>query len=278
VPLAPLAITIVLLGAAPPTPPPPRVTASGDLAVLSVIASAPLAEPTLALAFLDDTRVAILSPFSVSVQKLDRARFVPVARRELPFPRATVRTLGGVLLPGDDAFWALTSGMARAVLYALEGTRLVERGDAEALPWPEAAQGIRFREGTNLLEGAGGLLLTPRIEGLAVDAAARLVPVSPAFAPAAPTATSPRTGAALAALGEGRVAVSAAVLPGTPDRIEVFDREGDELRKRGALALEGQVRALAARRSAAGLRVAAAMQTTETRTVVLVIGLGINGP
>jgi hypothetical protein len=272
-PPASLAIAIVLLGAAAPPapPPPPRLTASGDIAVVAATRSASLAEPALAVAFLDDSRLAVLSPFSISVHKLDRSRFVPLARRELPFPRATVRTPGGVLLPGDDACWALTNGMTRAVLYALEGDRLVERGDAEALPWPEAAHGVRFREGTNLLEDGQALLLTPRVDGLAVDAAARLVGLSPAVEPG-----PPRVGGALAALGGGRVAVSSAAPPGTPDRIQVFERRGDGLQKRGEIALEGTVRALAVRRSPSALRIAAAVETAASERMVLVVGVRIS--
>lgn len=272
-----LAIAIVLLGAAarPTPPPPPRLTASGDVAVLAATRSASIAEPPLAVAFLDDTRIAVLSPFSISVQKLDRSRFVPVARRELPYPRSTVRTPGGVLLPGDDACWALTNGMTRAVLYALEGEKLVERGDAEALPWPEAAHGVRYREGTNLLEGGGSLLLTPWIDGLAVDGAGRLVALSPTSEAASATPASPRVGGALAALGDGRVAVSSPAPPGAPDRIQVFERQGDVLKKRGEIAVEGSVRALAARRSGATLRLAAAVESASER-VVLVIGVRIS--
>jgi hypothetical protein len=273
---APLAIAIVLLGAAPPAPPPPRLTASGDVAIVSATRSAALAEPALAVAFLDDNRVAVLSPFSISLHKLDRSRFVPVTRRELPFPRATVRTPGGVLLPGDDACWALTSGMTRAVLYALEGDRLVERGDAEALPWPEAAHGLRFREGTNLLEDGGTLLLTPRVDGFAVNAAARLVELSPTVEPGAVPAASPRVGGTLAGLGGGRVAVSSPSAPGTPDRIQIFERRGDGLQKRGEIALEGTVRALAARRSRSALRIAAAVETAASERMVLVVGVRIS--
>jgi hypothetical protein len=246
------------------------------VAVLAATRSASLAEPVLALAFLDDTRLAVLSPYSISVHKLDRSRFVPVARRELPFPRSTVRTPGGVLLPGDDACWALTSGMTRAVLYALEGDRLVERGDAEVLPWPEAAHGVRFREGTNLLEDGPSLLLTPRMDGLAVDAAARLVALSSTAEPGPVPAASPRVGGALARLGDGRVAVTALAAPGTPDRIQVFERRGDELQKRGEIAVEGSVRALAARRSPNALRLAAAVETAASERMVLVIGVRIS--
>jgi hypothetical protein len=238
--------------------------------------SASIAEPALAVAFLDDTRVAVLSPFSISIQKLDRSRFVPLARRELPYPRSTVRTPGGVLLPGDDACWALTSGMTRAVLYALEGERLVERGDAEVLPWPEAPHGVRFREGTNLLEGGDALFLTPRIDGLAVDAAGRLVAISATFEPASATSASPRVGGALAVLGDGRVAVSSPVLPGASDRIQVFERQGDALKKRGEIAVEGTVRALAARRSPAALRIAAAVESPASERAIVVIGVRIS--
>jgi hypothetical protein len=275
--LSPLVFSILL--AAAPSPAPHSLTdPSDDVTLLSTVRSAPLGEPVVALAFLDDTRLAVLTAASVSVHRVDRSRFRPVARRDLTLPRAVVRTPGGLVLAGDDAFWALTSGMTRAVLYALEGNRLEERAQADALPWPETAGGLRYREGTNLLDTPHGLFLTPCIEGLAVDAGGRLVPFSPALEPAATSLGSPRVGASLAALGEGRVVVSSAAPPGAPDRIDVFERRGDTVHREGSIPVAGSVHALAARRGPAGPRVAAAVQTAAGESVVLVLALRVPSP
>jgi hypothetical protein len=274
---APLVVAI-LQGTAPSPGPGPRAGEGSDVTLVSTLRSAVGGEPVLALAFLDDARLAVLTEASVGVHRIDRTRLQPVARRELPLPRAPVRTPGGLLLSGDDAFWALTSGMARAVLYALEGNRLEERAQADALPWPETSGGLRYREGTNLLETPRGLFLTPRIEGLAVDAAGRLRPLSPTFEPEAASVGTPPVGASLAALGAGRVAVSSARPPGVPDQIEVFDRRGDTLRLKGAVAVAGSIRALAARRSPAAPRVAAAVETSTGESAILLLALRIAAP
>ncbi len=273
--LAPLVVAILQGSAASLAPP---AAPSSALTLVSTVRYALAREPVLALAFLDDARLAVLTNTSVSVHRVDRSRVQPLAHRDLPLPRATVRTPGGLVLPGDDAFWALTSGMTRAVLYALEGNRLEERAQAEALPWPETAGGLRFREGTNLLDTPRGLFLTPRFEGLAVDAAGRLLPLSPTFEPEATSPGSPQVGGAMAALGEGRVAVSAAGPPGATDRLEVFARRGDTLQHQGVIPVPGSIRALAARRSPSGPRVAAAVETPAGESVVLLLSLRVASP
>jgi hypothetical protein len=276
--LAPLVVLILQGGALSPAAVPRAATSSGEVTVLSTVRSALPGEPVLALAFLDDARLAVLTPASVSVHRIDRSRFLQVARRDLPLPRAVVRTPGGLVLPGDDAFWALTSGMARAVLYALEGNRLVERAQADALPWPETSGGLRYREGTNLLDTPRGLLLTPPVDGLAIDAAGRLVRLSPTLEPAA-SIGSPQVGASLAALGEGRVVVSSAAPPGAPDQIDVFERNGDSMRRHGSIPVAGSVHALAVRRGpAGGFRVAAGVETAAGESVVLLLALRLASP
>jgi hypothetical protein len=274
--LAPL-VAALLQGTAPSPSPAPRPLPS-EVTVVSTLRSGLGNEPVLALAFLDDSRVAVLTTGSVGVHRADRTRIRPVARRDLPEPRAAVRTPGGLVLPGDDAFWALTSGMPRAVLYALEGNRLEERARADALPWPDTSGGLRYREGTNLIDTPRGLFLTPRIEGLAVDAAGRLLPLSPAFeAEAAPPGIAP-VGGSLAALAPGRVAVSSAAPPGAPDQIEVYDRRGETLRRQGVLPVAGSIRALAARRGPAGPRVAAALETSTGESVLVLLLLRLATP
>ncbi len=230
---------------------------------------ATLEEPILALAWLDDTKLALLSPVAVSVHRVERSRFVRIARQELPGPLFVVRHPGGLVLPGDDAFWVLTSGMPRAVLYALDGERLVERVQADALPWPEVSGGLRYRDGTNLLESAAGLLLTPIVDSLAVDPSGHLLLLSPL----GPIASSLRAGPTLAALGNGRWAVSSAAPPGAPDSVQIVERAGDDLRLRTSLPVPGSVRALGARRSTTEPRLAVALETAPGETVVLLLRL-----
>jgi hypothetical protein len=275
--LAPVFVAM-FQGVAPSPASVPSAASPHEVTIVSTVRSALGDEPVLALAFLDDARLAVLTEASVSVHRVDRSRIRPVARRDLPLPRAAVRTPGGLVLPGDDAFWALTSGMTSAVLYALAGNRLEERARADALPWPETSGGLRYREGTNLLDTPRGLFLTPRVEGLAVDAAGRLLPLSSTFEPAPASLGSPQVGGSLAALGEGRVAVSSAAPPGAPDRIEVFDRRGDTLRRQGVVPVAGSIRALAARRGPAGPRVAAAVETSTGENVVLLLALRLASP
>ena len=272
--LASLVAALLQRGALLPASP----AADSGVTLVSTVRSTLAREPVLALAFLDDTRLAVLTDASVSVHRVERSRIQPLARRDLPLPRLTVRTPGGLVLPGDDAFWALSSGMTRAVLYALQGNRLEERAQADALPWPETSGGLRYREGTNLLDTPRGLFLTPRIEGLAVDAAGRLLPLSPAFEAEAAPSGLPPVGGSLAALAPGRVAVSSAAPPGAPDQIEVYDRRGETLRRQGVLPVTGSIRALAAWRGPSGPRVAAALETSTGESVLLLLLLRLASP
>jgi hypothetical protein len=242
---------------------------TGDVTIVASDLSAPLGEPVLALAWLDDTRLAVLSRRSVSVHRRERSGLVRMARRDLPPPLAVVRHPGGLILPGDDAFWVLTSAMPRAVLYALEGDRLLERAQAEALPWPEVRGGLRYRDGTNLLESPAGLLLTPSVEGLAVDPSGRLLILSAEGA--SPTGLT--AGPTLAGLGRGVVATSSAAPPGAPDSVLILERAEGDLHVRGRLPVPGSLRALAGRRLGREGRLAAALETDTGQTVVLLIGL-----
>ncbi len=229
----------------------------------------PLDEPVLALAWLDDTRLAVLSRTSVSVYRMERLRQERLARRELPEPLAPVRHPGGLLLGGDDALWVLTSAMPRAVLYALDGDQLIERAQADALPWPQVSGGLRYRDGTNLLESPAGLLLTPTVEGLAVDPSGTLRFVSPPGG--SPTGVS--AGPTLEPLGRGIVAISTAAPPGSPDAVVILERTADQLRVRGRLPVSGSVRALAGRRVRQEARLAVALENDSAQTVVLLLGL-----
>ncbi len=241
----------------------------GDVTIVSSDLSAPVGEPVLALAWLDDRHLAVLSPRSVSVHRRERPGLVRIARRDLPPPLAVVRHPGGLLRLGDDALWALTSTMPRAILYALEDDGLVERAQAEALPWPELRGGLRYRDGTNLLESPAGLLLTPSVDGLAVDPSGRLLALSSEGS--SPTGLT--AGPTLAGLGRGLVATSSAAPPGAPDSVLILERTEGEPLVRGRFSVPGSVRALAGRRVGREGLIAAALETDTGQTIVLLAGL-----
>jgi hypothetical protein len=132
---------------------------------------------------------------------------------------------GTILLPnGEDAAWVLTSRSPRAVLFGLEGGRLEERQQAAALPWPRSAGGLRYRPGTNLVEGVVAdlgdgpfLRLEPR--GLALTAEGRLRVGSPDGA----RTLEVKAGGALARLGSDLIAVPGADPPGAKDAVVLLD-------------------------------------------------------
>jgi len=213
-------------------------------------------EPVLALAWIDDLRLAVLFADSVAVYRIEGATLRRTAHRALDGPLAAVRRPGGLLLPGDDAFWALSSRMPGAVLYAVEGDRLEARAPAAALPWPGSPEGLRYREGTDLLESAAGLLLTPAVEGLAVDPQGRVL----VLGPDGPIVTRLRAGPAVAALGDGLLAAASASPPGATDTLQVLVRHDEDVEAQEALSLPGAVRALASRSVGVEFRLAAAVE------------------
>ena len=106
---------------------PPAPTASD---VLSNGRTPPLEGPVLDLAFFGDDRLVVLGPDSVALYRFDGAGLALESRRPLSWPQEAVRFPGGMLRVAekDGAFWALTSRSSRALLFAVEDGRLVERG------------------------------------------------------------------------------------------------------------------------------------------------------
>src|SRR5258708_37885577 len=113
-----------------------------------------------------------------------------------------------VVATGGGLVWAVTSRSPRASLFPVEegGRRLGERVVADALPWPGSPGGLRFRPGTNLLEGtldglgAGPFLAaTDALMGAAVAPDGRLR----MSAPAGPPSSGLRSGPGLACLSKG---------------------------------------------------------------------------
>src|SRR6185295_11251550 len=162
----------------------------------------------------------------------------------------------------ESACWALTSRTPRAVLYSLDGNRLTATHQADAVPWPRVASGVRFRPGTNLLElaapgGDGPLLALEPEEGWAVAPDGALVRMGVADA-AGPAGTPPRAGPALARLWPGVLAAASPDPPGEHDRILLF-RAGAATTT-ASLPVEGAVRALASRRHGDNALLAAALE------------------
>jgi len=224
---------------------------------LAVDRSLALDEPALALAFLDDVRLVALFPDSVTLYRLEGTTVRRAAHRALDGPLSPVRAPGGLIVPGDGAFWALSSRMTEAVLYAIDGDRLEARARASALPWPESPLGLRYRDGTDLLESAAGLLLVPPTQGLAVDPQGRVL----ALGPDGPVATKERAGPAVAALGDGLVAAASAAPPRPTDEIQLLRPLGGDVQVEEVLPVSGAVRALAGRRLGSEVRLAVSLET-----------------
>jgi hypothetical protein len=224
-----------------------------------------VAGTALAIATLSSERVAVLTPDALRLFRFQSGRLVPLGTYPLPGPIEPVRFPGGLLLAHDDSIWLLRSGLPKAVLLAVDDRGgLGERALAEALPWPDCPFGLRYRNGTNLLEGAAvGLGDGPflaLLPSIAVDASGRLVVA---------TATGPRptelsAGPAVVSLGAGLFAAASADPPGSGDRILLLERDGEELRPVGSIPVAGAVRSLAI---AANGRLLAAVETDGSTTL-----------
>jgi hypothetical protein len=107
---------------------------------------------------------------------------------------------------------------------------------------------VRFRTGTNLLDGAfpglgPGPFLRAHGGGMAVSAEAQLLLAGPE----GPVATGVRVGSALTALGPGLFAAASPSPPGSPDAILVIARDEEGARLVQTLPVGGSIRALASR-------------------------------
>jgi hypothetical protein len=214
----------------------------------------------VALAFLGEERLLVLFDDALALYRRDGLLLRLESRRDLPGPLAGVRFPGGLLLAAESesACWALTSRTLRAVLYSLDGNRLTPTHQADAVPWPRVAAGVRFRPGTNLLEASGPgidgplLALEPE-DGWVVGADGALARMG-----ASDPASERRAGPALARLWPGWVAAASPDPPGEHDRILLFrDAAGPAV---ASVPVEGAVRALASRRHGTNAFLAAALE------------------
>ena len=244
------------------------------LDVVAVGRTPPLDGPVLDLAFFGDERLVVLGPETVALYVWDGAALAALSRHPLPGPLETVRFPGGLLRmeESDGAFWALTSRSPRAFLFAVEDGRLVERQDAAVLPWPGCPAGLRYRSGTNLVEGV--IAGAPTGPYLGLDDSVPQVAVTADGILQTGAGAGPRAGPALAALWPGTLAASSPVPPGGDDAILIIDTAAaDGPRVLDSFSVEGAVRALAARPRGVSVRVVAAVEEPDRTFRLLVIDL-----
>jgi hypothetical protein len=229
--------------------------------VLDRATTPPLEGRIVALAFMGDERLLVLFDDALALYRRDGLALRLESRRDLPGPLAGVRFPGGVLLAAESesACWALTSRTPRAVLFSLDGNRLTATHQADALPWPRVAAGVRFRTGTNLLDVAGPGIAGPLLamepeEGWVVAADGALSRLG------APDPEGPprRAGPALARVWPGLIAAASPDPPGEHDRILLY--RDPAAAATASVPVDGAVRALASRRHGAGAWLAAALE------------------
>src|SRR5206468_9193110 len=158
---------------------------AGPLAVVASRRTPAVEGRVLDVAPVGEDRVLVLYEDALALYRLDEAGLALLSRHALPVS-LPVRFPGGTIYvaSGEGAAWVLTSRSPRAVLFGLDNGRLEDRQQAEALFWPRTPRGLRYRPGTNLLEGSVAdlgdgpfLRLDPR--GAAVAPDGRLWMASP---------------------------------------------------------------------------------------------------
>jgi hypothetical protein len=145
------------------------------------------------------------------------------------------------------------------------------------VPWPGIANGVRFRPGTNLVEGAldavgSGPFLALDGDGaalVAIGADGMLLSPGGADGPE----TGPRVGSCVAAPRPGTLVATAPGPPGTRDALLFLDRQPPHA-ERARLPIDGAVRALAARAAGARSRVVAAVEGEGGSTTLLALEIG----
>ncbi|MBI3932027.1 MAG: hypothetical protein HY317_01305 [Acidobacteria bacterium] len=259
--------------------------AGREVEVVSAVRTPPLEGPILHLAFVSQDRLAVLLPEAVALFRWEHSGLALDARLALTGLFTTVRSPAGVLLwvPGEEALWALTNRSPKAVLLGIQGDRVSRRGDGAALPWPGCPGGLRYRPGTNLLEGTlaglgagpflavgsdGDVAVSPEGTLQAVDAPPRRRDLV-----GEPTAPETRVGPTLAPLWGGLLAASSPAPPGSEDAILVYSRAGGRLALLESLPASGSVRALTAYVEGGTARLAAAVEETDGLTRLLLLDL-----
>jgi hypothetical protein len=232
---------------------PARAPAASEVDVASLSWTPPLDGPVLELAWLRDDELAVLAPAALTLYRLAGSTLSPAARQAVA-ASLPARAPAGTLLPtGDDSLWLLSNRGPGAVLFMREGGRLVRRSEAEALPWPGSRTGLRYRPGTNLLEGdIPGLGDGPFLKVLA-GGAAGVRPDGRLLLPRGLDAGHP-VGPSLAPLWPPLLAAASADPPGPTDRLLLVD--SDNGRTAEGLRVDGAIRAVATRVTGQAARVA----------------------
>lgn len=248
--------------------------AAGGIDVVRQERSAPLAGPVLDLAFLGDDRLLVLGPEEVALYRWDQAALRLESRHVLAGPRRAVRAPGGLLWTseGESAFWALSSRVARASVFSVEGTRLsVASGAEDSVPWPGIPNGVRFRPGTNLVEGDAGAVGSGPFLALDGDGAglAAVAADGTLLTAAGGGSAGPRVGSCLATPRADTLLSTSSAPPGARDALVFLDRR-PPYAERARLPVDGAVRALAARLSGARSRVVAAVETAAGTSLVAI--------
>ena len=169
--------------------------------------------------------------------------------------------------------------MPRATVFAVEGERLsVASAAADAVPWPGIANGVRFRPGTNLVEGAldavgSGPFLALDGDGaalVAVGADGTLLTSGGADGPQA----GPRVGSCVAAPRPGTLVATAPGPAGRARRPAVPATGARRTRSARGCPIDGAVRALAARAAGARSRGGRRRRERGRRTSLLALEIG----
>lgn len=241
----------------------------------------PLVEgPVLDIAFLEDDRIALLTPEAVATYRWASPGLVREHREALAGPRVPVRILAGLLRPeeGGSSLWVMTNQIDGATLFGTEGGTLSRRTRAEALPAPGAPEGLRYRPGTNLLEGPVGRLGTGPFLALASTAGVQADGTVVTTAARSPGATPLRSGDRMAPLWGGLLVVSAAGPPGPRDTLVLLEVGDAGVRRRETLlAVEGRVRAIASRPRGATSRLVCAVEEPGEATHLVVLEMQARG-
>jgi hypothetical protein len=241
---------------------------AGQRAKVERLLSGSAEDRPLALAFIGENRLLAVTLHAVRLFKVQGAP-APLADLAWPDPLHPVRAPAALLSVDAAAAtaWVLTNGAEKACLVAVDGDHLSVRAQADALPWPGSPQGLRYREGTDWIEGSvEGLGAGPFLTLLHVDRGLGVAPDGRLLDGEAPErgGGSPMTvGPTLAPLWPGAVAASTARPPGSGDAILVLERGDAGLHETRALPVEGAIRAIAGRRTPEGAVLAFSTDTSE---------------
>lgn len=233
----------------------------------------PLPFRALDVALLGPDRLVVLGAEEIALFALGERQVTLLSRKPLAGPFDVVRVPGAILQASerDAAVWALTSRSGRAVLFGVEGTELVERQQADALPFPGSPGGLRYRPGTNLLEGEVEKLGPgPYLDVVVAEPVLAVSPEGRLLA-AGLAGTGARVGPTLAAVWRGLFAASLPVPPGEADAVVLQSPAATA--PVASCAAPAPVRAIAARAEGETARFAVALDEAEGRSSLLVFDL-----